>query len=69
MTGYVNALKSRYEDRDAKDEAFADLENVHYEACIRDMYTKIQTLNDKAMVARAALKKLILERFPEKILE
>lgn len=28
MTGYVNALKLRCENRDAKDEAYADLEKV-----------------------------------------
>ena len=69
MTGYVNALKLRFEDKDAKDEAFAELEEVCYEGCIRDMVTRIQTLNDKAMVSGAALKKLILEWLPQKILE
>jgi len=69
MTGYVNALKLRFEDRDAKDEAYVDLERIRYDGCIRDMFTKIQTFNDKAMVSGAALKKLILERLPQKILE
>jgi hypothetical protein len=69
MTGYINALKLRFEDRDAKDEAYAELEKVRYEGCIRDMFTKIQTLNDKAAVSGAAFKKLILERLPNKILE
>jgi len=69
MTGYVNALKLRFEDKDAKDEAFASLEEVRYEGCIRDMFTKIKTFNDKAMVSAAALKKLILERLPQKILD
>ena len=69
MTGYVNALKFRFEDRDAKDEAYAELEKVQYEGCIRDMFTQIQTLNDKAAVTGAAFKKLILERLPHKILE
>jgi len=69
MTGYVNALKLRFDDKDAKDEAFANLEEVRYEGCIRDMFTKIQTFNDKAMVSGAALKKLILERLPQKILD
>jgi len=69
MTGYVNALKLRFEDKDAKDDAYAELEEVRYEGCIRDMFTRIQTLNDKAMVSGAALKKLILERLPQKILE
>jgi len=69
MTGYINALKLRFEDRDAKDEAYAELEKVRYEGCIRDMFTQIQTLNDKAAVTGAAFKKLILERLPHKILE
>ena len=69
MTGYVNALKLRFEDKDAKDEAYAALEKVRYEGCIRDMFTQIQTLNDKAAVTGAAFKKLILERLPHKILE
>jgi hypothetical protein len=63
MTGYVNALKLRFEDKDAKDAAYADMEKVRYEGCIRDMFTKIQTFNDKAMVTRAALKKMILEDY------
>ena len=69
MAGYVNALKSRFEDQDAKDEGFADLEEVRYEGCIRDMFTKIETFTDKAMVSGAALKKLMLERLPQKILD
>jgi len=69
MTGYVNALKLRFEDKDAKDEAYAALEKVRYEGCIRDMFTQIQTLNDMAAVTGAAFKKLILERLPHKILE
>jgi len=69
MIGYVNAPKLRFEDKDAKDEAFASLEGVCYKGCIRDMFTKIQTFNAKAMVSGAALKKLILERSPQKILE
>jgi len=69
MTGYVNVLKLRFEDKDTKDEAFACLEEVCYEGCIRDMFTKIQTSNDKAMVSGAALKKSIFERLPQKILD
>jgi len=69
LTGYVNALKLRFEDRGAKDEAFAQLEEVRYEGCIRDMFTKIQTFNDTAMVSGAASKKLILERLPQKTLD
>jgi len=69
MTGYVNALKLRFEDRDAKDEVYASLDELRYEGCIRDMFTKIQTYNDKAMVSGAALNTLILVRLPQKILE
>jgi len=69
MTGYINALKLRFQYRDAKDEAYADLELVRYEGCIRDMFTKIETYNDKALISSAALKKLILERLPQRILE
>jgi len=54
MTGYFNALKLRFEDRDARDEADAGLEGVRYEGCIRDMFTKIQTFNDMAMVTGTA---------------
>jgi len=69
MTRYVNALTLRFDDKDAKDEAYAELEQVRYEGCIRDMFTRIQTHNDKAKVMGAALRKLILERLPAKILE
>jgi hypothetical protein len=69
MTGYLNVLKLRFEDKDAKDEAYADIEKVRYEGCIWDMFTKSQNFNHKAMVTGAALKKIILERLPQKILE
>jgi hypothetical protein len=42
MTGHVNELKRRFEDKDAKDEADADLEKVQYEGCIRDMFTNFR---------------------------
>jgi hypothetical protein len=69
ITGYVQALKLRFEDKDAKDEAYAQLEKVRYDGCIRDMFTQIQMHNDKALVSGAALKKIILDRLPHKILE
>ena len=69
ITGYVQALKLRFEDRDDKDEAYASLEKVRYDGCIRDMFTQIQMFNDRALVTGAALKKLILDRLPHKILE
>jgi hypothetical protein len=69
MTGYINALTLRFEDKDARDEAYAELEEVRYDECIRDMFTQIQTHNNEALVTGAALKKLILERLPPKIWE
>jgi hypothetical protein len=69
MTGYIKALSLRFEDKDVRDEAYTELEKVRYEGCIRDMFTQIQTHNDKALVTAAALKKLILERLPQKILD
>jgi hypothetical protein len=62
ITGYIQALKLRFEDKDAKDEAYAALEKVRYEGCIRDMFTQIQMHNDKALVSGAAFKKIILDR-------
>lgn len=44
MTGNGNALELGFEDKDAKDEAYVDLEKVRYESCIHDMFTKIQNL-------------------------
>ena len=69
ITGYVQALKLRFEDRDDKDKAYASLEKVRYDGCIRDMFTQIQMFNDRALVTGAALKKIILDRLPHKILE
>jgi hypothetical protein len=69
LPGYINALKLRFEDKDANDEAYAKLEKVRYEGCICDMFTQIQTFNDKAMITGPALRKLILERLPHKILD
>jgi len=69
ITGYIQALKLRFEDKDAKDEAYASLEKVRYDGCIRDMFIQIQMYNNKAMVSGAALKKIILDRLPHKILE
>jgi hypothetical protein len=69
INGYKNAIKLRFEDKDAKDEVYTDMEKVRYDGCIRNMFTKILTSNDKAIVTGAALKKMILERLPQKILE
>jgi hypothetical protein len=69
ITGYINAFELRFEDKNDKDEAYADHEIIRYEGCIQDMFTKIQTFNDKAMVTGAALRKMILERLPQKIID
>jgi hypothetical protein len=42
---------------------------IGYKGCIRDMFTRIQTFNDKAQITGAVLKKFILERLPAKILD
>jgi hypothetical protein len=42
ITGYIQALKLRIADKDAKDEAYADLEKVRYGGCVRDTETQIQ---------------------------
>lgn len=41
MREYINALKLRFEEQDAKDEAYTDLEKVRYKGCICYMCTKI----------------------------
>jgi hypothetical protein len=69
ITGYIQALKLRFEDEDAKEEASAALDKVRYDGCIRDMFTQIQMDNDKAMVSGAAFKKIILDHLPYKILK
>jgi hypothetical protein len=69
ITGDSYDLKLWFEHTDAKDEAYADLDKVRYDGSIRDMFTKIQMYNDKATVAGAALKNIILDRLPEHILE
>jgi len=69
LTSYVNALKLRFEDKEARHETYCELEKVKYDGCIPDMFTQIQIHNDKALVSGAALKKLILDRLPHMILE
>jgi hypothetical protein len=68
-TTYQNNIVLRFEDKEARDEAFADLDKVQYEGDIGDMFTKIQMYNDKAQLKGAGVKKLILDRLPVKILE
>ena len=67
-TTYQNDLVLHFEDREARDEAYADLEKVRYEGDIRNMFTKIQMFNDKAHLTGAGLMKLIIDRLPEKVL-
>jgi hypothetical protein len=67
-TGYIQALKLWFEDKDAKDEAYAALEKVRYDGCIGDMFTQIQMGNDKALVSGAVFKKIFLDQLPHKIL-
>jgi hypothetical protein len=69
ITACVQQLKFQFEDKDARDEAYAALEKVRYDGCIRDMFTHIQMHNNKALVSGAALEKIILDRLPHKILE
>jgi len=69
ITGYIQVLKLRFEDKDGKHEAYAVLEKVRYDGCIKDMFTQIQMHNDRALVSGAALKKIILDQLPHKILE
>jgi len=69
ITGYIQALKLRLVDKDAKDEVYTSLEKIRYDGCIWGMFTQIQMYNDKSMVSSAALKKIILDRLPHKILE
>jgi len=66
ITGCIQELKLRFEDEDAKDVAYADLERGWYEGCIGDMFTTIHMYNAKAMVSGAALTKFILDRLPRK---
>lgn len=68
MTGFINTLKLRFEARVGKDEAYANLETVWYNACIRDTVTDILLYNDMALFTSMAHKKFILEQHHQKIL-
>ena len=68
-TTYQIDIKLQFSDKEARDVAYAKMEQVRYKGDIRDMFTRIQTLNDRAQLTGAALKKLILERLPIKILD
>jgi len=56
VTRLTNALKLQFEDREAKDEAYACLERVKYDGCFKDVFTQMQTHNDKTLVTGAAFK-------------
>jgi hypothetical protein len=68
-TTYQNDIKLRFENKEARDVAYSKMGKIRYQGCIRDMFTRIQTFNDKAQITGAALKKFILERLPSKILD
>jgi len=68
-TMYQNDVVFRFEDTEARDEAYAAMQKIRYDGDIRDMFTKIQMHNDNAQLTVAALKKLILDRLRLKILE
>jgi len=68
-TTYQNDIKLRFENKEARDVAYSKMGKIRYKVCIRDMFTRIQTFNDKAQITGAALKKFILERLPAKILD
>jgi len=59
----------RFEDEEVRDEAYAKLTKNEYRVDIRDMFTQMQMHNDNAQLTGAALKKLILDRLPIKLLE
>jgi len=60
-TNYQNDIKLRFENKEARDVAYSKMGKIRYKGCIRDMFTRIQTFNDKAQITGAALKKFILE--------
>jgi len=66
---YQNPIQLHFEDKDARDEAYAELDKVKHEGDIRNMFTKIHIHNDKVQLSGAALQKLILDPLPEMILE
>jgi len=68
-TTYQNDITWKFEDKEARVEAYAKMEKVSNKGDIWDMITKIQTYNDNAQLTDAALKKLILHRLQLKIIE
>jgi len=69
LTGYVQALNVWIENQEAQDDAYASLETAQYDGRITGIITQISMQNDNAMVSGVALKKLILDRLPHKILD
>jgi hypothetical protein len=62
-------IELRYDDTEARGMACTKMEQVRYKGDIGDIFSRIQTYNDKAQLTRAALKKLIQELLPIKILD
>jgi hypothetical protein len=53
-TTYQNDIKLRFENKEARDVAYSKMGKIRYQGCIRDMFTRIQTFNDKAQITGAA---------------
>jgi len=68
-TTYQNDIKLRFENKESRDVAYSKMGKIRYQGCIQDMFTRIQTVNDKAQITGATLKKFILERLPTNILD
>jgi hypothetical protein len=68
-TTYQNDIMLRFEHKEARDVAYSKMGKIRYKGCIRDMFKRIQTFNDKAQITGAALKTFILERLPVNILD
>jgi hypothetical protein len=59
----------QFETKDCKDKAYATVERVRYDGCLRDMFTPIQMPNDNAFITSTVGKKMNLDRLPFKIQE
>jgi len=64
-----NDLMWGFNDKEAREEAYAMLENIRYDGDIGDMFTKIRMHNDTAPLTGAGLMKLILNLLPVEALE
>jgi len=47
-TTYQNNIQLRFEDKEVRDMAYSNMEKVRCKGGIRDMFTRIQTYNDRA---------------------